>query len=154
MSHNRDRATFKPGGRYPYMLQQWFDQSVGDSRYNALQVTVNKRTSHGVTFLVAYTLSHSNDDGCGLGYSECHSTNPYNRKGDYGTSDLNQTNAFSAAFVLQSPFTSLRKGRSPFWLADGRSMALARSVPVSLTRSGPAATPRTLDTRVTSTRNE
>ncbi len=89
---------------YPYMLQQWFDQSVGDSRYNALQVTVNKRTGHGVTFLVAYTLSHSDDDGCGLGYAVCHSTNPYNRKGDYGTSDLNQANAFSAAFVLQSPF--------------------------------------------------
>ena len=32
---------------YPYMLQQWFDQSVGDSRYNAMQVTVNKRFSHG-----------------------------------------------------------------------------------------------------------
>jgi len=90
---------------YPYMLQQWFDQSVGDSRYNALQVTLSKRTSHGVTFLVAYTLSHSDDDGCGLGYAVCHSTNPYNRAGDYGTSDLNETNAFSAAFVLQSPFS-------------------------------------------------
>jgi hypothetical protein len=85
------------------MLQQWFDQSVGDSRYNALQVTLNKRTSHGVTFLVAYTLSHSNDDGCGLG-ANCNSTNPYNRSVDYGTSDTNQTNAFSAAFTLQSPF--------------------------------------------------
>ncbi len=89
---------------YPYMLQQWFDQSAGDSRYNALQVTVNKRTSHGVTFLVAYTLAHSNDDGCGLGFAVCHSTNPYNRAGDYGTSDLNEKNALSASFVLQSPF--------------------------------------------------
>lgn len=88
---------------YPYMLQQWFDQSVGDSRYNAMQITVNKRTSHGVTFLVAYTLSHSNDDGCGLG-ANCNSSNPYNRKGDYGTSDLNQENAFSASFTAQSPF--------------------------------------------------
>jgi hypothetical protein len=88
---------------YPYMLQEWLDQSVGDSRYNALQVTLNKRTSHGVTFLVAYTLAHSNDDGCGLG-ANCNSTNPYNRSVDYGTSDTNQTNAFSAAFTLQSPF--------------------------------------------------
>jgi hypothetical protein len=90
---------------YPYMLQQWFDQSVGNSRYNALQVTLNKRTSHGVTFLLAYTLSHSNDDGCGLG-ANCNSTQPYNRSADYGTSDTNQTNAFSAAFTLQSPFTT------------------------------------------------
>ena len=88
---------------YPYMLQQWFDQSVGDSRYNALQVTVNKRTSHGVTYLVAYTLSKSMEDGCGLGAS-CHSTNPYQRSVDYGISDTNQTNVLSAAFTAQSPF--------------------------------------------------
>ncbi len=88
---------------YPYMQQQWFDQSVGNSRYNALQVTVNKRASHGVTYLVAYTLSRSLEDGCGLGAS-CHSTNPYNRSVDYGISDTNQTNVLSAAFTAQSPF--------------------------------------------------
>ena len=97
---------------YPYMLQQWFDQSVGNSSYNAMQITLNKRTSHGVTFLVAYTLSHANSDGCGLG-ANCNSTQPYNRKADYGTSDLNQTQAFSAAFTLQSPFTKSHNG----WVA-------------------------------------
>lgn len=89
---------------YPYMLQQWLDQSVGDSRYNALQVTLNKRPTHGVSFLVAYTLSHVNSDGCGLGAS-CDSSNPYDRKVDYGTSDLDQKNVFSVAFTAQSPFT-------------------------------------------------
>ena len=98
---------------YPYMQQQWFDQSVGDSRYNALQVTVNKRLTHGVSFVVAYTLSHSNSDGCNLGAS-CDSSNPYNRAGDYGTSDLNQKNAFSAAFTVKSPFTT-----SPHKLVSG-----------------------------------
>ncbi len=98
---------------YPYMQQQWFDQSVGDSRYNALQVTVNKRLTHGVSFLVAYTLSHSNSDGCNLGAS-CDSSNPYNRAGDYGTSDLNQTHAFSAAFLAQSPYN-----KSPNKLVSG-----------------------------------
>jgi hypothetical protein len=88
---------------YPYMLQQWFDQSVGDSRYNALQVDVQEHAAHGITFLAAYTLSHSNADGCNLGAS-CDSTNAYNRKGDYGTSDLNQKNVFSVAFTAQSPF--------------------------------------------------
>jgi len=88
---------------YPYMLQEWFDQSVGNSRYNSLQVTVNKRFSHGVTFLAAYTLSHANDEGCGIGAS-CNSSNPYNRKADYGTSDLNQTNVLSFSFAAQSPF--------------------------------------------------
>lgn len=88
---------------YPYMLPQWFDQSAGDSRYNALQVTATEHPTHGVNFLVSYTLSHSNADGCNLGAS-CDSTNPYNRAGDYGTSDLNQKHVFSAAFTLQSPY--------------------------------------------------
>lgn len=88
---------------YPYMQPQWFDQSVGDSRYNALQVTVTQRASHGITFLAAYTLSHSNADGCNLGAS-CDAQNPYDRAGSYGTSDLNQANVFSIAFTAASPY--------------------------------------------------
>jgi hypothetical protein len=123
---------------YPYMLQQWFDQSVGNSRYNALQVTLNKRTSHGVTFLVAYTLSHSNDDGCGLG-ANCNSTQPYNRSADYGTSDTNQEQAFSAAFTLQSPFTtSSNKWVSNLaggWALNGIAQ-IASGWPYTITNSG------------------
>ncbi len=48
--------------------------------------------------------AYSNDDGCGLG-ANCNSAHRYNRKLDYGTSDLNQTNAFSTAFTLQLPFS-------------------------------------------------
>jgi hypothetical protein len=88
---------------YPYMLEQWFDQTVGDSRYSALQVTVTERPTHGINFLAAYTLSQSNADGCNLG-SSCDSTNPYNRKGDYGNSDLNERNVFSVAFTAASPY--------------------------------------------------
>jgi hypothetical protein len=89
---------------YPYMQQQWFDQSVGESNYKALQITVNKRATHGISFLAAYTLSKAEDDGCGIG-ANCNSSDPYNRKGDYGTSDLNQTHVFSFSFVAQSPFS-------------------------------------------------
>ena len=88
---------------YPYMLQQWFDQSVGDSRYNALQVTVQEHANHGLTFLAAYTLAHANADGCNLGAS-CESQNPYDRHSDYGTSDLNEKNVFSVAFTAASPY--------------------------------------------------
>ena len=88
---------------YPYMLQQWFDQSVGNSRYSAMQVTVTERPTHGINFLAAYTLSQSNADGCNLGAS-CESSNPYNKKGDYGTSDLNEKHVFSVAFTAESPY--------------------------------------------------
>jgi Carboxypeptidase regulatory-like domain len=123
---------------YPYMLQQWFDQSVGNSRYNAMQITLNKRTSHGVTFLVAYTLSHSNDDGCGLG-ANCNSSNPYNKKVDYGTSDTNQTHAFSAAFTLQSPFVrssnKLVSIVAGGWALNGIGQ-LSSGLPYTVTNSG------------------
>ena len=85
------------------MLQQWFDQSVGNSRYNALQVTVQEHATHGVTFLAAYTLSHSNADGCNLGAS-CDSQNPYNSRSDYGTSDLNEKNVFYGGIYGASPY--------------------------------------------------
>ncbi len=88
---------------YPYMLQQWFDQSVGNSRYDALQVTFKKRPTHGLSLLVAYTLSKNTADGCRLG-AACNSSDPYDRSRDYGIADLNQTNAFTAAFTAQSPF--------------------------------------------------
>ena len=88
---------------FPYMLPQWFDQSVGNSRYNALQVSANKRLTHGISFLVAYTLSHSDDDGCTLG-SNCNVSNPYDRSFDKQTSDLNQKHVFSTSFMIQSPF--------------------------------------------------
>jgi hypothetical protein len=123
---------------YPYMLQQWFDQSVGNSRYNALQVTVNKRTSHGITYLVAYTLSKSMEDGCGLGAS-CHSSNPYNRSVDYGISDTNQTNVLSAAFTAQSPYN---KGSNKLvstvaggWALNG-ILQLSSGLPYTVTTSG------------------
>ncbi len=88
---------------YPYMQPQWFDQSVGDSRYNALQVTLTEHSTHGVTFLAAYTLSHANADGCNLGAS-CDDQNPYDRAASYGTSDLNQANVFSVGFTAASPY--------------------------------------------------
>ena len=88
---------------FPYMLPQWFDQSVGSSRYNALQVSVNKRLSRGITYLVSYTLSKSIDDGCTLG-ANCNVSNVYNRAFDTQISDLNQKHVFSASFTMQSPF--------------------------------------------------
>lgn len=88
---------------FPYMYPQWFDQSVGNSRYNALQVSYNQRPTHGLAFLVSYTLSKSMDDGCSLG-ANCNVSNVYNRAFDTQISDTNETNVFSASFTAQSPF--------------------------------------------------
>jgi hypothetical protein len=88
---------------FPYMLPQWFDQSVGASRYNALQVSVKKTASQTLAFQISYTLSKSIDDGCGIG-ANCDIENVYNRTADVQISDTNQTNNFTASFTLMSPF--------------------------------------------------
>ncbi len=102
-----------PRQPFPYMLPQWFDQSVGSSRYNALQVSVNKRASNNVSFQLSYTLSKSIDDGCGIGAS-CDIENIYNRTQDVQLSDTNQTNNFTASFILQSPFGKPGSGGNKF----------------------------------------
>ncbi|HXX18674.1 MAG TPA: carboxypeptidase-like regulatory domain-containing protein [Candidatus Acidoferrum sp.] len=40
--------------------------SEGNSRYNGLQISVDKRMSHGLQFLISYTYSHSIDDTSGF----------------------------------------------------------------------------------------
>ena len=92
-----------PRQPFPYMLPQWFDQSVGASRYNALQVSVRKRASQNLAFQLSYTLSKAIDDECGIG-SNCNAQNVYDRTADVALSDTNQTNNFTAAFTVQSPF--------------------------------------------------
>ncbi len=92
-----------PRQPFPYMLPQWFDQSVGSSRYNALQVSITKRATRDLAFQVSYTLSRSIDDNCGIGAS-CEIENIYNRTSNWMASDTNQPNVFTAAFTVQSPF--------------------------------------------------
>ncbi len=88
---------------FPYMLPQWFDQSVGASRYNALQISLNRQATSDLSFQLSYTLSRSIDDGCGIG-ALCNIENVYNRTADAQISDTNQTNTFVAAFTAMSPF--------------------------------------------------
>ena len=94
---------------FPYMYPQWFDQSVGNSHYNALQVAFNKRLSHNLAYLVSYTLSRSIEDGCSLG-ANCNVQNVYDRASNVGVSDTNETHVFSASFIAQSPFGTGRMG--------------------------------------------
>jgi hypothetical protein len=94
-----------PRQPFPYMMPQWFDQSVGASRYDALQVSLNRRATKDLAFQVSYTLAKSIDDGCGIG-AQCNAQNVLNRTSDVEISDTNQTNVFSASFTARSPFAT------------------------------------------------
>ena len=82
--------------------------SPGNSNYNALWVTVNKRLSHGLELLGAYTYSHSYD------YSSVSSgdlvpvQNVYNPRGDYGPSEFDTRNRIVVSGFYQLPFEGNR----------------------------------------------
>ena len=70
----------------------------GYSNYNALLVHLEKRTSHGATFLVNYTWSHALDIGsAGI-------QNVYNIAANRGPSSSDIRHRFVASYVYQLPF--------------------------------------------------
>jgi hypothetical protein len=111
--------------------------TIGNSNYNAFQATFDKRLSHGLQFLAAYTWSHSMDDGSGFensgfngggfgGFGSIRSTDPFNRKlRDYGPSIYDARHRFVISYVYMIPsarhFSALR--RLPSKLTDGWQMS-------------------------------
>ena len=95
----------------------WF--SRGDSNYNALQVDVNHRFSHGLSLRGIYTWSKALDDGDSVNGTTAGNapglvSNPFNLRADYGlaTYDVRQVAGINAIYAL------------PF----GRGQALASGV--------------------------
>jgi hypothetical protein len=91
---------------FPFIGATAFDRSDGSSTYNALQVSLNGRAEHGLTYLVSYTWSKSLDLGCSgwYGVEGCSIQNPYDIQADKGPSATDQPQIFSAAFVYNLPF--------------------------------------------------
>ena len=82
-----------------------------NASYNSLQVSTEKRMSHGLTVLVNYTYSKSLDDlpfgegvaGFDTGYSALPLNNPDRHQFDYGPSSFDHTHVFNGSYVWQSP---------------------------------------------------
>ena len=88
-----------------------FDYSGGRSHYNALQVSLDGKSYHGLTYLISYTWSKSVDIGCTgwYGVEGCGIQNPYDVNGDKGPSAIDIPQIFSAAWVYRLPFGSGQK---------------------------------------------
>ena len=111
--------------------------TVGNSNYNSLQLSWDKRFSHGLQFLAAYTWSHSLDDGSGFentgfngggfgGFGNIRSINPFNQKlWDYGDSIFDARNRLVISYVYQIP--SVRRFHAlqflPAKVTDGWQMS-------------------------------
>ena len=91
----------------PTLAPTWTWFSLGDSSYNALQVDVNHRFSHGLSIRGVYTWSKSLDDGDSLNATTAGNapglvSNPFDLGADWGpaTYDVRNIGVISALYAL------------------------------------------------------
>jgi hypothetical protein len=89
---------------YPYIEPTFYDRSIGNSSYNALQASLNHQTSHGLAYLVSYTWSKTINLGCDEFFAgACSIPNQYDLKPDRSVAGTNLPHVLTASFVAQSP---------------------------------------------------
>jgi Carboxypeptidase regulatory-like domain/TonB dependent receptor len=94
----------KPYPQYSTLSNPWLD--VGNSNYNALQVSFNRRMSNGLTFMVNYTFSKELDNLAGVRF-------PGADYLEYAPGLIDRAHVASATFVYQLPF-----GAGRMWNTD------------------------------------
>jgi hypothetical protein len=90
---------------YPYITPTFYDQSVGQSKYNSFQFSLQQRASHGLTYLISYTRSKSMDVACSgsFGSEGCELQDAYNFNLDRSVSGFDIPNDFSGSVVYDIP---------------------------------------------------
>ena len=95
-----------------------------NSNYNALQVTADKKLTHGLTFRATYAYSHSLDGASSfedLGFSGVRGLDPFNPRANYGDSAFDARQRFVISYSYDLP--SVRKFRAfraiPSRVVDG-----------------------------------
>ncbi len=78
--------------------------SVGNSSYNGLQISANKRFHHGLTILANYTFSKSIDEGSNDGSAPA---NPFNIRNERAVSDFDVAHRFITSFVWDLPGSTI-----------------------------------------------
>lgn len=94
------------------------------SNYNSLQMKLDKRMSHGLTFLAAYTYSHSIDGasvffGSGANGTTIFPQDNYNLKAERGASDFDVRHRLSLSYVYEVPSWRKLLSSMPHVIADG-----------------------------------
>ena len=99
---------------FPYMGTAFWDNNIGKAGYEALQVSLNKSYSSGLSYLISYTRAKSIDTGCSgwYGFEGCDIQNPYHYQNDRSVSSFDLPNVFSAAFVYDVPVGKGRQFRT------------------------------------------
>ena len=91
----------------------------GNSNYNALQVKVEKRMTHGLMFLSSFTYSKSLNDQPEICCSSPTPQNSYDLSHEYGPSDFDQRLRWVSSFDYQLPI-----GKGQRFMGSGRAADL------------------------------
>jgi hypothetical protein len=96
---------------YPYQVPTHYDESVGKSWYDALQVSFNQKTSHGLTFLLSYTWSKTIDIGSDGWFAADGSSvqDPYHLNNDRSLAGFDVPHIFTTHWVYDLPFGKGKK---------------------------------------------
>jgi hypothetical protein len=121
-------ATYEGGNvdlRVPYIGISSESESytaAGISAYNALQVHVEKRLSHGLQVGFSYTFSHATDEQSAMGLFY-NGSNPLNLRSGYGLSDFDRKHVINFTYLYRLPkfyeLTSLRGKLADGWAIEG-----------------------------------
>ena len=114
----------------------------GNSRYNSLQASLNKRVSHGLSFLLSYTYAHAQDNGSSFESSSfgVRGTNPFTDRLNWGDSqyDARQRLVMSYQYEIPVPHKLTSNGALSRifkgWRVAGNT-TLQTGFPVNLTDS-------------------
>src|SRR5262249_40787757 len=100
-----------PRRPYPTQGSVLMSKNLANSNYNGLQIRFEKRYSHNLSFLSAYTFSKSFDNGsstCDI--TSCNSAqNNFNLRAEYGPSSFDQRHRFVFSPIYLFPFGSGQK---------------------------------------------
>ena len=77
-------------------------KAAGVDAYNALNVHVDKRMSHGVQVGLSYTYSHALDEQSGLGLFY-NGNNPVNLRDGYASADFDRTHVLNFSYIFRVP---------------------------------------------------
>jgi Carboxypeptidase regulatory-like domain len=129
----------------PSLTNTWTWFSIGTSNYNALQVDVNRRFSHGLSIRGVYTWSKALDDGDSLNATAAANapglvSNPFDLRSDYGlaTYDVRHVAVINGVYTL--PFGA---GQAFGGNLDGWRRAMASGWSVNSILTGQSGFPFT-----------
>ncbi len=95
---------------YPYFSRFSLIESVVNSSYNSLQLSLDKRFSKGLTVLGSYTFSKSLTDLNAVLTNNGGIQDPDNRAAEWAPADHDRTHAFITSWVYQFPFFQDMRG--------------------------------------------